>query len=404
VELMVYQESKNVADSTDSMRFRLASSGWTPNGFLDSKIRSSAGLQVVANDASSSDVSDVSILSDDQLFFDQNDDTSSMPDGESAGDVPIMSSADFLMFGLPRDVLLHVTVSGLVGKTRGQSGSQQILSLAVDNVSIKGEQDCHLLSLKPTRVDGSARPLDEVHIDKQKRTPKKKTAVSFTELEIFQEQAILVSVVSKEIGSKLQCDLCKAVVTIDLKAAAKIYDFFSKVQVTFPQPLIAPTQVYALREYVLQHLAAAETAMKNSNEGISSAVRLQGLEVAIAGPDDGDSLSRKVSGSSADTATTRDAKSKVKVSLKMIEYYDGSLFEDILSLSNDYIEEGSRMTNDMPLSKSDMGWQRRNLSMVNVSKVVGGRHPASSKHSVRPPRAEVRFLWTLTYSQTNSFV
>ena len=392
VEIMVYQEYGNVGDSTDPMRFRLAPSGLSSNDLIDSRTRASVGLQVVTNDASSSDVSDVSILSDDQLFFDQNVDALSLPDGESTGDLPIMSSADFLLFGLPRDVLLHVKVSGLAGKTRGQSGSQQILSLAVDNVSIDGDKDCHLLSLIPTSVDDSARPLDEVHIEKQKKPVKKKTLVSFTELEVSQEQAILVSVVSKEIGSQLQCDLCKAVVTVDLQAAAKIYAFFSNVQVTFPQPLIASTQVDELREYVFQRLAAAKTMWNNSNEGISSAFRLHGLEIAIPGPQEADTISRKAFGSSIDTANLRNLEAKASLSLKLIEYYDGSLFEDILSLSNDYSEVGSRMTNDGPMC--DKGWQHRNLRMMNISKIVEGHHPSSSKHSVRPQTEEARFLWT----------
>ena len=379
VELMVYQENTNAADSTDSMRFRPANSVLPSSAMLNTKIRS--GLQVVTNDASSSEVSDVSILSDDQLFFDQNDDTSSMPDGESVAEPFIMSSADFLMFGLPRDVVLHVMVSGLAGKIRGQSGGHQILSLAVDNVSISGDNDCHILSLKPTSAD-SSRPLDEVHVEKKKTPSKKRTAVSFTELEMFQEQAILVSVLSKQLGTQLQCDLSKTVVTCDLQAAVKIYEFFADVQVVFPQSLIAPTQTDVLRQYAVHRLATVKQGWNRVDDGVSSAIRLHGLDIAIPGPIDDDSLSR-AAGSSPDAASSNNAGVEVKISLNLIEYYDGSLFEDILSLSNDFVEVGSRMTNEVPLSTSDMGWQRRNLKMMNVTKLVDGSHPSSSRHSVR---------------------
>jgi len=393
VELMVYQENANLGgDSTDSMRFRPASSGLSASGVLDTRIRSTAGLQVITSYASSSDMSDVSILSDDQQFFEQHHDTSSIPDGESVGDVPIMSSADFLMFGLPRDILLRATISGLVGKTRGQSGGQQMLSLAVDNVSINGDKDCQLLSLKPTTAN-APRPLDEVHIEKKKKKPAKKgSAVSFSELEMFQEQAILVSAVSMQMGTQLRCDLSKAIVSCDLQATVKIYDFFCSVDAAFPQPLIAQTRVEELRQCVLKRLSTVKQGLNNADGGVSSAIRLHGLEICIPGRGDDDSLSRKDSGSSPDAVVTNNKGANAKISLNLIEYYDGLLFEDILSIADDYAEEGSWKSNEKPLSMSDRGWQRRNLNMIDVTKLVDGHYPSTSKHAVRSRRDECEFL------------
>lgn len=374
VELMIYQETKSVRDSFDSMRFRLASSGLsTTSGVLDTRIRSSVGLQVVTNEDAHSEVSDVSILSDDQLFFDQNDDTLSIPERESVGDFPIMSSADFLMFGLPRSILLHASISGLVGKTRGQSGSQQIISLSVDDISIEGDKNCHLMSLKATSLD-TARPLDVVHVENQEKPARNRTALSFTEIEAFQEQAILVSVVSKETGTRLQCDLSRTVVTCDLNAAMKIYDFFADVHVTFPQPLTTLTQISKLRQYVLKSLVAEKRGLNNTGEGVSTAIRLHGLEIGV--PGSSNSLSSKDDESSQEASVCSDTEPKVKICSSLIEYYDGALFEDIFMLSTDFGDEGSWMTSELPTP-------RRNLNKINATRFADEYHaPSSTRHLV----------------------
>lgn len=374
VELMVYQESTNEAESLDSMRFRPSYSGLSGD-VLGARIRSSMGIQVVTND-SSSDVSDVSILSDDRIFFDQNDEALSISDSESV-DAPIMSSADFLLFGLPRNVLLHAKVAGLAGRTRGQSGGQQVFSLEVKNVSVQGDRDSDLLSLKPTMADSSP-PIEEVHLEKKKTPSKKKTAVSFAELETFQEQALLVSLLMKKTGKQLQCDLSKVIVTCDLQAALKIYDFFADVQVEFPKPLIVSTEISELRQYVTQFLATEKQGLVASDNGPSSAFRLHGLEIVI--PGNGDSTSESVPSSTPEGAVAVNVGTRATVSMHLIEYYDGSLFEDILSISNDDVEDVSRM-NEVPLS--DKGWQHRNLSAASRTKLGDGRHSASSIHSVR---------------------
>ena len=374
VELMVYQESLSTRDSVDSMRFRLASSGLSRSGVLDTRMRSSAGLQVVTNEDARSEVSDVSILSDDQLFFEQNDDIFSFPEGEG-GDVPIMSSADFLMFGLPRNILLHASISGLVGKTRGQSGGQQIFSLSLGSVSIEGYKNSHLLSMNPTNPD-TERPLDEVDVEKQEKHTRKQTAVSFAEVELFHHQAMLISVVTKQTSSTLQCDLSKAVVTCDLSSVVKVVDFFANVEVTFPEPLVTPNKISRLRQYVLQSLAAEDRESNKIGEGISSAIRLHGLEIAIPTlPDEKDSR-----GTSRDTPESSTTESKVRVCLSLIEYYDGTLFDDIFILSSDFGEDRSFTTG--VLSSNDKGWQGRVINKMNVSNFADGIHSCSSSHSV----------------------
>ena len=375
VEVMVYQENTYTRDSADSTRFRPVLTGQS-SGVLDSRMRTSAGLQVITSVASSSDMSDVSILSDDQKFFDQHDDTSSMPDAESVGEAPIMSSTDFLMFGLPQNIILRATVSGLEGKTQGQSGGQQIISLSIDGMNVDGDKNSALLSLKPMSTELS-HPIDEVHIGKKTKKPgRRPTAVSFAELEMFQEQAVLLSILAKETGSQVQCDLCKTFVTCNLQATMKIYEFFFNVQVAFPQPLVAPSKAEDLRRSVLQSLASVKQAVENTNEsGVSRAFRLHGLEVGIRGPDDG--------GKEAELSETSGA--EAKLSLDLIEYYDGELFEDILMFSNDSAEEYSRKSYEASLVVSDRDWQRRNLNMIDMTKLVEGHHPASpssSRHAV----------------------
>lgn len=376
VELMLYQESLSTRDSFDSMRFRLASSELPPSGVLDTRIRSSSGLQVVTNEDARSEVSDVSILSDDQLFFDQNDDVYSFPEGEVADDVPIMSSADFLMFGLPRNILLHASISGLVGKTRGQSGGQQIFSLSFDSVSIDGGKNSHLLSMNSTNPD-TERPVDEIDAKKKEKHSRKQSAVSFAEVELFQDQAILISVVTKPTSSTFQCEMSKAVVTCDLCSVVKVFDFFTNIEVMFPKPLVTSNKISILRQYVMQGLAVEDRESNKVGEGMSSAIRLRGLEVAVPTFP----VEKESSGSSRDTTECSNTEPKVRLRLSLIEYYDGTLFEDVFVLSSDFGEDGSFKTTGM-LSSDDKSRQRRRINNMNTSKVADENHFRSSSHSV----------------------
>jgi hypothetical protein len=358
------------------MRFRLASSELPSSGMLDTRIRSSAGLQVVTNEDARSEVSDVSILSDDQLFFDQNDDVYSFPEGEIADDAPIMSSADFLMFGLPRNILLHASISGLVGKTRGQSGGQQIFSLSFNSVSIEGGKNSHLLSMNSINPD-TERPVDEIDAKKKEKHSRKQSVMSFADVELFQDQAILVSVVTKPTSSTLQCEMTKAVVTCDLCSVVKVFGFFTNIEVTFPKPLVTPNKISILRQYVMQGLAVEDRESNKVGEGMSSAIRFHGLEVAVPTFP----VEKESSGSSRDTTECSNAEPKVQLRLSLIEYYDGTLFEDVFMLSSDIGEDGCFKTTGM-LSSDDKSRQRRRINNMNTSKVADENHFRSSSHSV----------------------
>jgi hypothetical protein len=360
-ELLVYRERQNFVGSVNSMGVSPKKS----NGPLDSKIRSSSGLQLVADDASGSEFSDLSILSDDQIFFDEYADIFNAPEVESLGDDPVMSSTDFLLFGLPSDGLLHATVSGLTIKSRGHSGGPNISVLTVDQILVNGDDGCHLLSLIPY----GDKPVDEVIVDKPK-TPVMKSAPSFTETGIFQDQAVLVSLVWKQLGAQLQCDLSKVMATIDVHAAAKLVDFFADVRVTSPQPVIASTPVHELTAYVVRRLMLGKERRIDSSEYISRALRIHGVELKLPCPDDRDSLSRG-------------AQAEVKISMNLVECYDGSFVEDICALSNDFSEDMSRITEGMMSVMGNMDWQRRHLNMLAVSEIVTAQEAFSLRHSVR---------------------
>jgi hypothetical protein len=67
--------------------------------------------------------------------------------------------------------------------------------------------------------------------------------------------------------------------------------------------------------------------------------------------------------------------------LSLIEYYDGTLFEDVFMLSSDFGEDGSFKTTGM-LSSDDKSRQRRRINNMNTSKVADENHFRSSSHSV----------------------
>ena len=361
IELLVCRERQNSVGSVNSMGFRTKKS----DGQLDSKIRSSSGLQLVVDDASGSEFSDLSILSDDQIFFDQYADIPNAPEDESLGDDPVMSSADFLLFGSPENVLLHATVSGLTIKSRGHSGGSNISSLTIDHILVNGDDGCHLLSLIPY----GDKPVDEVIVEKPKK-PATKSMPSFTEMGILQGQAVFVSLVKKQLGAQLQCDLSKVKATINVQAAVKLVDFFADIRVTSPHPSIARTPVHELRAYVMRRLALGKERRIDLSESISRALRIHGVELIMPCPDERDSLSRG-------------AQAEVKISMNLVECYDGSFVDDVCALSNDFSEDMSRLTEGTMSMVGNMGWQRRHLNMLDVSEIITAQQAFPLRRSVR---------------------
>jgi hypothetical protein len=383
IEVSVYRNRQTYVGSVDSMRLRPR----RPNGPLNSMIRSS-GLELVAGDASVSDVSDLSMLSDDQNFLGDDGDSSNIPEVESLGNDLIMSSTDFL-FGLTDgDVLLRAVVSGLIIKTRGHSGGTKLSSLTIERVSVNSHDGCHLISLVPP----GEKPPYEVIIDKPKKPVKSTPA--FGERKIYQEQAIIVSLVWKRSGAQLQCDLSKVEATIDVEAVSDLVDFFGDVCVMAPQPLIAPTPVDELRTYVLHRLAMKKGSWIDSSHSVSRALRIHGVELRIPCPDDDDSFPRK-SSSVSESVMACNAKAQVKISMNLVEYYDGSFVEDICALASDLSEDNmSRITEGMSVM-GNVDWVRRHLNMLDVPELITAQLPTSSKHSVRLWSRGGKSFWLL---------
>jgi hypothetical protein len=382
IEVSVYRDRQSFEGSVDSTRLRPTRS----NGPLDSKIRSS-GLQLVAGDASVSDFSDLSMLSDDQIFLGEDADSSNLPEVESLGNDLIMSSTDFL-FGLTGgDVLLQAVVSGLIIKTRGHSSGTKISSLTIDQVSVNSHDGCHLMSLIPH----GDRPLDEVLTCKPRKPVKSTPFVGG--MGIFQEQAVIVSLVWKRSGAQLQCDLSKVKATIDVEAASNLVDFFADVRVMSPQPVTAPTPVDELRAYVLRRLAIVKGRWIDSSDCISRALRIHAVELRIPCPDDSDSFSRN-SSSASESAISRDAPAKVKITMNLVEYYDGSFVEDICALASDFSEDISRITEGMSVM-GNVDWVRRHLKMLDVPELITAQLPTPSRHSVRLCSTGANSFWLL---------
>ena len=254
----------------------------------------------------SSVLSELSVLTDDQRFFGEEDSefdriVEEEEDWEDSIGRPQFKSTDFLSFGQPDNPLLRLTISSFIANAKGISGGGMEVGMSVGRIEAAGDGEAHIFSmglLQPSM------PVDEVDIEgavgnniiKQKLGVDGKSAgastfisrdqtliadgIVFTKSPVVLPRHAISLRFSKSGPSKtLQCDLSKIEISANVEPAQKLLHFYSRPNVKHPEDLLTKTSRDVARKIMVKKISNGATTKPLAS--ITSAIRIHGIEVKI---------------------------------------------------------------------------------------------------------------------------
>jgi hypothetical protein len=277
----------------------------------------------------SDELSDVSALSDDQMFFsdqweDQIGQGSSEENSSSNEQPPMIPSTDFFQLNLPSNRVLHVILEKIDFSVLGKSGQSRNVNFSFDRLSLLGEEDVPLVSLKPSLSSlyrGDSTPMKEVVVGVGRKG-------SVVGSNYVLDHAITTSFVETDKTRLLQLDAARLSATLDFKAIAKLVAFASMTKGFYLGPLVPLSSNDGLRRFMLNKSKTSYASLFNS------AFRLHGLELSIPQFDDGDDQMSHTTESSDSFPTSNNANSAT-VSAEILELYSGAFLDELGAGANE---------------------------------------------------------------------
>lgn len=232
------------------------------------------------------DVSDLSVMTDDERFFSEDGKIGGIAEEENDDGGARMSSTDFLNFGLPEDLLLRISIESLGTFVRGESGGTKHVSLSVGHICAVGDNDSPILLIGPTEP---SKPIEEVDLEPtalQRRQSKdsqgfhpyfdrvqNKKTIPQT---IAPGQALSLLLCHKDGKRTMKCDFSKIGLTVDLTPAANLLKFYSSSQIVYPNYVLSKSSREVARKFML-----SKTANTSTFGDMGMAIRVHGLELTV---------------------------------------------------------------------------------------------------------------------------
>lgn len=350
--------------------------------------KSSGGIHLesgefLEEDSSSNDLSDLSVLTDDQNFFDQGSIGTIAEEEDDEANEAKLSSTDFLRFGLPENVVLRLTVSSLGSSMHGISGAASQVGLYVGRFDIVDGEGENVVCIGPTQFSA---PIFEVGV-RSNRTMGRRNREGGTLDESFRstgrgndssdiafprmkasERAVSLILNREEGLHSVQCDISKIVVNANIDPVGRILSFHSKSDVKHPSKLIPMSSRDVARELMVRKIAASSRFGAN----ISIAFRLHGVEINVPftfAEAETSVFSEKSSSSSSGYVSSRVQKpvqsrnSRATFSADAIELYTGRVVEEMCSAAQEEHGLGSSSVTSGFASKITT---LRNLEMIDI--------------------------------------
>ncbi len=250
----------------------------------------------------SSVVSELSVLTDDQRFFGDDDSdferiAEEEEDFEDLIGRPKFKSTDYLSFGQPDNPLLRLTISSFFAVSKGISGGGYEVGMSVDRIEAAGDRDTHILSMGPP---GPSMPVDEVDIDGPSSSKKldldgksvgastfvSKEQMLLADRLVFTKgpavnpcHAISLRFTKGGSSKTVQCDLSKIEASANVEAAEKLMRFYSRPEVKHPEKLLTKTSRDVARKIMVKKISNGATAKPLAS--ITSAIRIHGIELKV---------------------------------------------------------------------------------------------------------------------------
>jgi hypothetical protein len=332
LDVLAYRNEAEPVEWEQSTK-SVASGGDRVSGF---RAGFAAELNILA-DESVSNLSDISNLSDDELFFNDGNEAVMVPDEERSVR-PILSSTDFLLFGAPTDIIFQLFVSPLSCKVGGRSGMPLSLSTVVGQFSLTGYDDCHLLSLGSDEI---RKGVDEALPESGKKHERRK---SMTSSKSARSRTATLTLSKFGGNTDLICDLWDLKGNIDMMALNTIWRFFRDTDTLYPTSIIEPSP----RDYMRKIVLGLSKSENNGPEQVwNTALRLHGADIRI---DAGYVRSSGAAGSADLEGTTkeREVSSDLTFRVETFQFFNNLLADHILSISSSTGEETSRASGMRP--------------------------------------------------------
>lgn len=335
------------------------------------------------NDDMSSD--DVSYLTDDGNFPEPSSFEQDVAEEMESG--PLLSTEDFLTFCKPTGVVLDFSIASLNLFCGGLSGGVKKIAFGVGTVSVVGEGNCNLLTAGSTISNDFQEffSMQEISVVKNRKQSLGQRLSTGGEREAIRACFLLMQ--NQE--NFLEVDLAKIVVSAELEAVAAVQRF-SKTIVTFPRPLIANNELDILRECLLNRSNGAQVW-----QGVDCALRCHGFDVVIP--------SASVEGSDTLRVSARAKRGGlVRASVTFVEFYSGSLVEQIYLSSCEHQDTFSRFSGSkstgyasgqpFPLAQN----LDRGLKLLDICHIYDQQRSMNADHAVSTTLSHAQNIRTLT--------
>lgn len=207
--------------------------------------------------------SDVSGLTDDQGSF---ADGISVTEGDGV-DSPIMASTDFLLFGLPENVIMKIVLKPILFSHSSSGNGASRVDLSVGRLNITGKDDVEMVSVGESRETA---PVKEVNFGRRHSYHNIERRSSFRPVD-----AVTTSVVFDYTGTVLQCDVPLTKVTLDLETCLSLLKIVSSMSRPLPSTLLQYSPREEVREYILRENIGAELS------SLSCSVRFHGCDICL---------------------------------------------------------------------------------------------------------------------------
>jgi hypothetical protein len=354
------------------------------------------------DESSSDNVSDISVMTDDQRFFNEAGQPERVTEEEEEEAAAKMYSTDFLHFGLPENPLLRLTVNSFGCSVRGRSGGRLDFGVSVRRIAAESENKAHIFSMG---MDEEIAPISEVQLG-QTAEERGKSFDSFdmnlsghlftrqdsTSVSVKArgpQRALSVMLRADESCKDIQCDLSEISLTVDLAPASKLLQFYSKTEIKFPDRVVEKSSRDVARKFMVY-----KTSSKQRFSGtLSAALHVQGIEIRVPFSRGTAATAEEASNVKAFDKDENDSlppsneilpRSALVFSINSLELHRGSYVENIVAVAqmNDRgVSTASQLSASIVTARAATAG--KSLEMIDIIALTATNDSFSCKHIVR---------------------
>ena len=355
--------------------------------------------------SSDDDLSDLSVLTDDERFFNDPNQIGAPVEEESENGGAKLSSTDFLSFGLPENLLLRLTISSLGTYIRGKGGGPMHLAVSVGRINAVADGDCRILSIG---LSQPGTPIAEVNVE----TPGHKRSRSNDSMDFdfsshrgpYQRQdefstpgrlrqnapsrAVSLLLCIEDGSKSVQCDFSKIGLNVDLDPAVKLLKFVESSKIVYPNKILAKSSRDVARKFMVY-----KTSNSSKLRSLSTAIRVHGLEISVpftlndASASEASSLdSRRSDYMLGNEATRVNPKNCTAVLVaETVEVYSGDAVDEIVAGSAiDLGQSPSSLWSSIFASKRSTA---KTMEMLDIVELTSSHDSFACTHWVRKKMA-----------------